>query len=108
MHKHLTTRLWLTGLGLAIVGGILLLIGGLAGGDNGFIVGGWIVAGAGGVVQLVAWVSAMIATARGAHWAWFAALLVLGLLGLEFFVMIAYFFAGPTDAKEAASPPLPA
>jgi hypothetical protein len=109
MSKHLITRLWLAGLGLGVLGGIVLLIGAFMGSANGAgpIAVGWFIALAALVVQLVAWIGALIGTARLERWGWFAALLLLGLVGFEFFVMIAYFFAGP-ERKEGASPPLPA
>ncbi len=64
----------------------------------------------GGIMQLAAWMGALISTMRERRRGWFIALLVLGLLGLEFFAMIAYFLAVPEDQEPVPlrSPTVPA
>ncbi|MFN2583086.1 MAG: hypothetical protein ABR498_10140 [Candidatus Dormibacteria bacterium] len=67
---------------------------------------------AGGIAQFVAWVGAMINTARSHDKTWFILLLVLGLLGFQFVMMIVYLIAGPDVPKPlpyawTAPPPLP-
>lgn len=71
---------------------------------------GGIVAALGGIVQLVAWIGALINTYRLQDKTWFAVLLVGGLLGLGtgligFAVMLAYVLAGPDGAQVAVEAP---
>ena len=47
--------------------------------------------------QFVAWIGAVLNTAQLDDKTWFIVLLVTGVLGLGFFVMIAYLLAGPDD-----------
>ena len=127
MTKTTVTRTWLGGVialaaGLVIVGlgvGLMLAYGGhftaAPGGDGydfvptldgfywttiGFIVFGGLVALAGGIVQLVAWVEAMANTNHLVDKTWFTILLVRGVVGLlfapiGFATMVAYVVAGP-------------
>jgi hypothetical protein len=65
---------------------------------------------AGAVAQFVAWILAMVVTFRLETKTWFLLLLVLGLIGFQFPVMIAYLVAGPdqgTPATHWAPPPAP-
>ena len=50
---------------------------------------------AGAVAQLVAWIGAVLNTVQLEDKAWFAVLLITGLLGIGFVAMIAYAIAGP-------------
>jgi hypothetical protein len=66
----------------------------------GLMVGGFIAAVIGGLVQLAAWIGALANTYRIEDKTWFAVLLAGGVLGLAFglvgFVaMVAYLIAGP-------------
>jgi hypothetical protein len=61
--------------GFAIVGGLLVLAGGLG--------------------QFVAWIGALVNTARLADKTWFVVLLVTGLLSFGFIAMLVYVLAGP-------------
>ncbi len=72
----------------------LMILGGLA-----------MVAGCFG--QFVAWIGAVINTARLADKTWFIVLLLLGLLSFGFVAMLAYVIAGP-DGTRAQVPPAPA
>lgn len=78
----------------------------------GFIVLGSVVAFAGGVVQLIGWVGALINTNRLVERTWFTALLIGGLFGLifapiGFAVMVAYVIAGPDGmaVEQRQAPP---
>lgn len=77
------------------------------------IVGG-LIAAAGLIVQLVAWVGALVNSYRLADKMWFVVLLVGGLIGISFTpvgwaVMIAYIVAQPEmPAASAPARPLPA
>jgi uncharacterized membrane protein len=110
MTRSTLTRIWIVGLLLIGLAGALALIGAAlvastgrpAGGPFAFAIAALAV---GGLVQLVAWVMAMLATARIQRWGWFASLLVLGMFGLEFFVMLAYVLWGPDERAPAATLP---
>jgi hypothetical protein len=138
MRKSTITKTWITGL-IVFAGG--LLVGGLGvglmlafGGQytpapsgngydfnptiNGFfwmtvslIVLGFAVAAAGGIVQLAAWIGALVNTYQIADKTWFAILLLSGLLGFAFGLlgfagMVAYLVAGP-DGMAIRAPELP-
>ncbi len=143
MTKTTVTRTWLGGVialaaGLVIVGlgvGLMLAYGGhftaAPSGDGydfvpnldgfywttiSFIVFGGLVALAGGIVQLVAWVEAMANTNHLVDKTWFTVLLVGGVVGLffapiGFAVMVAYVVAGPDGLAvpqgQPASPAAP-
>ena len=127
MTKFTITRTWIAGLvvlagGLVVVGlsvGLMLAYGGtftpapFGNGYDfvprfdsffwttvGFIVVGGTAVVAGGIVQLAAWIGALINTNRMPDKTWFAVLLVGGILGIVFApigfaAMVAYVVAGP-------------
>ena len=127
MSKASITRMWIAGLivlvaGLAVGGislGLMLANGGTwvpaasgSGSDFvptingffwttvGFMIVGFTIAAAGGIVQLAAWIGALVNTYQIADKAWFIVLLAGGILGLVsgvfgFAVMVAYLVAGP-------------
>ncbi len=138
MAKSTISKTWITGLILLVAG---LMIGGIGvglmlayGGEwvptvspneytfaprlDSFFWGmvslisvGCLFAIAGGIVQIVAWIGALINTQRLEDRTWFVVLLVGGILGLAFgpiafAVMVAYVVAGPDGM--AATPSLPA
>lgn len=142
MTKTTVIRTWIAGLvglaaGLILVGvgvGLMLAYGGqftpAPSGDGydfvptingffwtmvGFIVLGGTVAIAGGVVQLVAWIGALVNTNRVVDKTWFTLLLVGGLVGfifapVGFAAMVAYLVAGPdgmTGQPQTAPPAVP-
>lgn len=135
MKKSTVTRTWLAGLvllaaGLLVAGislGLMLAYGGTftkAPTGNGYdfvpsyngyfwtavsiMVAGFIAAAVAGLVQLAAWIGALVNTYQLQDKAWFAVLLAGGVLGLAFGLigfaaMVAYLIAGP-DGMAAAQP----
>ncbi len=66
----------------------------------GLIIAGGILAGVGGIVQLAAWIGALVNTYRLQDKTWFTILVLGGVFGLVFglvgfAVMVAYVIAGP-------------
>jgi hypothetical protein len=136
MSKSLVTKTWVGGLAAVVVGlliagfsvGMMLAFGGTwhsTGIGNNYqftpaqnaefwtavagIVTGGVVVVVGALVQLIAWIGALINTYAVPDRTWFVVLLVGGLLG--FFValaglavMVAYLVAGP-DGMPAGAPP---
>jgi hypothetical protein len=135
MAKSTITKLWIAGL-IVVVGG--LLMGGISlglmlaygghfvaaanGNGNDFVptldgffwtmvslmIVGFTVAAVGGVLQLAAWVGALVSTYQFVDKTWFAVLLVGGFIGLGvtlvgYAVMIAYFVAGPDSPEDQPS-----
>lgn len=75
----------------------------------GLMIVGFTVAAAGGIVQLVAWIGALVNTYPIQDKTWFVVLLAGGLLGLAFgligfAVMVAYIIAGPDGTAVARQP----
>lgn len=136
MTKSTVVRTWLGGL-VALAGGLALLalsIGLMLGYGGTFtqssdgqvynfvpkldgffwstvvgIVFGSVIAAVGGLVQLVAWIGAMMNTFQLEDKAWFAVLLAGGLVGLVvgvvgFVAMVAYVVAGPDGTAVRRSP----
>jgi hypothetical protein len=62
---------------------------------------------AGVVAQLVAWIGAVLNTVQLEDKAWFAVLLITGLLGIGLVAMIAYAIAGPDGMAPRAPEPIP-
>ena len=65
------------------------------------VVAGLAIAG-GAIGGLIAWIGALLNTARIADKVWFVLLLVLGLFSFGFFAMVAYVIAGPDGMLEPA------
>ncbi len=126
MSKSLITRVFVGSL-IAFVGGILVFVAGLVVAfsngvfimDGPDVVGvnqsalGWSAIGlaavgtitmiGGAIGQFVAWIGAVINTARLEDKTWFILLLVLGLFSFGFIAMLVYVLAGP-DGYEPARP----
>ena len=79
------SSLTLTAIGLALIG-VLAIIGGSLG-------------------QFVAWIGAVVNTARLDDKTWFVVLLVLGLLSFGFIAMLVYVLAGPDGTATASAAP---
>lgn len=78
----------------------------------GLMIIGFTVAAAGGIVQLVAWIGALVNTYPIQDKTWFVVLLAGGLIGLAFVlvgfaVMVAYVIAGPDGKALVAQPQAP-
>lgn len=138
MRKSTITKTWIAGVilmaaGLLVGGvslGLMLAYGGQftpAPSGNGYdftprldgffwtmvslMIAGFAVAAIGGIVQLTAWIGALINTYQLADRTWFVVLLAGGLLGLAFGIvgfaaMVAYVIAGP-DGTVTWEPRLP-
>ncbi|HEU0025656.1 MAG TPA: hypothetical protein VFQ25_00950 [Ktedonobacterales bacterium] len=137
MSKPTVTRVWIVGLIIMVVG---LIIGGISMGlmfayggtfvpsvsgrgtdfapnlDSTFWTTvtfmslGFLIAAIGGIVQITAWIGALVNTYQLQDKTWFAVLLVGGLIGLAFSLvgfaaMIAYIIAGPDGMPSRAVPP---
>jgi hypothetical protein len=118
MSKPMITRIFLGSLGAIIAGVLFILITAtavLATGTwvvNGsevtdfrlsptatstfwFAMFGGILVVAGAIGQFVAWIGALVNTARLTDKTWFVVLLVVGLLSVGFIAMLVYVLAGP-------------
>jgi hypothetical protein len=126
MSKPTITRLFVGSL-IAIFGGIMLaVIGGIAAFASGaFVMSGPDVVGitptgygwtmiavaaiggltivAGALGQFVAWIGAVLNTARLDDKAWFVILLVLGLLSFGFVATLVYLIVGPDGTRPEAA-----
>ncbi|HZU68493.1 MAG TPA: hypothetical protein VFA09_14545 [Ktedonobacteraceae bacterium] len=105
MSKALSRNLYLIGLAVTIVA-IILLFAGLAGSQTYTDASGYTQASIGnpalfgisiflfvvaGIINLVAWIGALVKTAQLGRWGWFICLLLLSGI-----TMLVYIFAGPT------------
>jgi len=131
MRKSTITRVWLAGivaiaLGLVAsaiaVGGIFCSSGSYTTGLDGHVTGfqprldsyfwslvaltvvGGIVALAGGIAQLVAWIGAMANAYHLPDRMWFLLTLLLGLVGFGLVVMILYVLLAPDSYEETSRP----
>jgi hypothetical protein len=67
-----------------------------------FVVLGVVAMFGGAIGQFVAWIGAVVNTARLDDKAWFILLLVLGLLSFGFIAMLVYILAGPDGTRPDA------
>ena len=128
MSKSTVTKLFVGGL-IAVVGGIILAAAaiGVAFANGAFVMTGPDVTGinpsgftatlivlitlgtlaivGGAISQFVAWIGAVINTARLEDKMWFILLLVLGLLSFGFIAMLVYILAGPDGTRRTHAPP---
>ena len=131
MTKHTVTRLFVGSL-LGIFGGLILMFAAIwaayangalimdgpdvTGIQSTFFAGSMIVLSivgclamlGGAIGQFVAWIGAVLNTARLADKAWFIVLLVLGLFSFGFIAMIAYVIVGPDGYAPATAGRAPA
>ncbi len=64
----------------------------------------YLVMAVGGIVTLVTWVGALVKLSTQHLWSWFAAVLVLHLVGLGIIGMAAYAIAGPEETEVVIRP----
>ena len=57
------------------------------------------------IVALVTWIAALVKLGMQHAWSWFAAVLILQLIGLGIVGMVAYAVAGPEDTGEVVTRP---
>jgi len=129
MKKTVVTRLFVGSL-IAIGAGLVLLLGAgaVAAASSSFVMNGPDVAGiqatplawgmvavaslamlvmaAAGVTQLIAWIGAVLNTAKLEDKTWFIVLLLLGLVSFGFVAMAVYVIAGPDGTAPVAQRPL--
>lgn len=137
MSKPTVTRVWIIGLIVMVAGliigfvsmGLMFAYGGtftpaISGNGSDFVPTldstfwttvtfmslGFLIAAIGGIVQITAWIGALVNTYQLEDKTWFAVLLVGGLIGLAFSlvgfaVMIAYIIAGPDGMPRRYAPP---
>ena len=82
MERKTSRNLYLIGLLLVIIASVLLAVGGIG--------------AVGGILAIVAWIGALVKTARLSQWLWFILLIVFSGI-----TMLVYIFAGPTKPAES-------
>ena len=113
MERKTSRNLYLVGLVLAIIATVLLIVGGgvAAGATNSdgsvspaagtslgiMLIVAFLVYIVAAVFALIAWIGALIKTAKLGQWVWFILLLVINV------TMLVYIFAGPTEPKVASA-----
>jgi hypothetical protein len=113
MERKTSRNLYLIGLVLAIIATVLLIVGGgvAAGATNSdgsvstaagaslgiMLIVAFLVYIVAAVFAIIAWIGALIKTAKLGQWVWFILLLVINV------TMLVYIFAGPTEPKVASA-----
>ncbi len=116
MERSTSRNLFLAGLVLGIIATVLFFVGGAAAaagattnpdgtvsttagaGIGIMLIIAFIVWAVAGILTFIAWLGALIKTARLGQWLWFILLLVLSWTGI---MMLVYVFAGPTKPAQA-------
>ncbi|HEU5438282.1 MAG TPA: hypothetical protein VFU88_03245 [Ktedonobacterales bacterium] len=111
MSLSTTRKLYLSAIGLAIIGVIVFFVGAagattsvdpttgltqVSGGNPALALVATLVFIVAGIVSFIAWIGALIATAKMGRWGWFVLILVLSGIG-----MLAYVIAGPQAPAQA-------
>jgi len=114
MERKTSRNLYLIGLLLVIIASVLLAVGGIgaaaatttnpdgtvsttAGAGLGImLLVAFIVYAVGGILAIVAWIGALVKTARLSQWLWFILLIVFSGI-----TMLVYIFAGPTKPADS-------
>lgn len=113
MERKTSRNLYLVGLVLAIIATVLLIVGGgvAAGATNpdgsvstsaGASLGIMLIVASlvyvvAAIFAAIAWIGALVKTAKLGQWVWFILLLVINV------TMLVYIFAGPTEPKVASA-----
>lgn len=101
MERSTSRNLYLIGLVLGIIGAVLYFVAAaqslnadgtvnVSNGSATLALVGILVIIVGGIFSLIAWIGALIKTAKLGQWVWFILLLVINI------TMLVYIFAGPT------------
>lgn len=101
MSRATVRKVFVTGLVVFVVGAVLTILasaGGRAPNQEIYAIGVWLGA-IGGLIVVVSWVLALIASAILGRWGWFVVALILGIIGLLPLVMIVYSLIGPTQRR---------
>lgn len=106
MSRATVRKVFVSGLVVWIVGAVLLALSMRSGQGQGSAVygAGLLLLGFGGLIEVISWIMALIASAMLGRWGWFAVLLILGLIGLLLIVMIIYSFVGPSQRRDMQRP----
>ena len=108
MSKRITTRWYIGAWVVWLIAFLLALVmrnGATSGGVSpGLFLLGLVMVVA-GVITLVMWIGALVRLGSQGAWGWFAAVLVLHLVGLGIVGMVAYAAAGPEDVTDVAIRP---
>jgi hypothetical protein len=108
MSKRITTRWYIGAWVVWLVAFILALVlrnGASSSGPSAglFLLG--LVMVIAGVITLVMWIGALVKLGTQHAWGWFAAVLILHIIGLGIVGMVAYAVAGPEDVGDVAIRP---
>jgi len=110
MERSTSRNLYLIGLVLGIIGAVLYFVAAaqslnadgtvnVSNGSATLALVGILVIIVGGIFSLIAWIGALIKTARLSQWLWFVLVLLLSWTGI---MMLVYVFAGPTKPASAS------
>ena len=102
MGRATVRKVFVTGLVVSVVGFVIMLLTSSGGqiSHHTIYTGGTMLAAIGGVIVLVSWIMALVASAMFGRWGWFVVMLILGLIGLVPIVMIFYSLFGPSQRRE--------
>jgi len=108
MSKRITTRwyigAWLVWL-IAFIGVAVAMRGSTSSSPPPMAMVAYAVMAIAGLVALLMWIGALLKLGQLKAWGWFAAVLILHLIGLGIIGMVAYAAAGPEDAGEVVYRP---
>ncbi len=106
MSRVIIRKVFVLGLVVAVAGAVVLALSaqrGMGAGSPAYEAG-LLLAGIGGLVTVLSWVMALVASALLGRWGWFAVVLILGLVGLLLPVMIVYSVVGPRRRRGRREP----
>lgn len=108
MGRATVRKVFLLGLVVWIVGAVLVALTTRSGQAQSSSVydAGLLLVGIGGVIELISWILALVASASLGRWGWFIVVLILGLIGGFIPIMVIYSFVGPTRRHMAPERPM--